>query len=361
MSNSQNSSWNFDVSSLMILLGEAEEERYRLGQPSLLQCLVAVPVVAMQSYIRSYDFLLHAAKFEYFSPYGVKTAPLRYMRLSNAIENSCLLQDGSYHVYRIPSSDDHPPIQAKAFRHFIYTAVWTLTTWALFAAIIAYCICVSGTTWIGLANCAGLTGWSAILRLIEWYNLERAPIDEAKVTAPADPDAVFVLGRRNSAFVLEGMRLDVKHWTSRGLRYRPRTAGIPARFWQALTRIFSMMMMVFVFSTIPNGSTTDQVVFIIINGLAQVNVLVGQYLQRSICLDELVSVDSKKPTTRTAIYGLLCRRFRAAEARRPWIDESGMLPHTNIWQSWKKMVLEGDERDANEIYRTLQNLIAKPA
>jgi len=46
-------SWKFDVSSFMVLLGESEEFNYRLMRRSLPECMSAAPVAGIQSYLHS--------------------------------------------------------------------------------------------------------------------------------------------------------------------------------------------------------------------------------------------------------------------------------------------------------------------
>ena len=103
----------------------------------------------------------------------------------------------------------------------------------MFAGVLVFTIMVPNTTWVGVTNCAAFTGWSIILRLIEKANVRLARINDAKITLPEGPDAVYILGRNNSAFVLEGTRKDVKYWTVRGLRYQKSTLGVPAWVFRA--------------------------------------------------------------------------------------------------------------------------------
>ena len=90
--------WAFDVSALMVLIGEQEELRYRLAGRSLAECFVAAPVAGIQSYLRSYEILLDQSPTKYFSPYGCNSAPLRNMKLDNAIRQKGLLKDGLYNL-----------------------------------------------------------------------------------------------------------------------------------------------------------------------------------------------------------------------------------------------------------------------
>lgn len=343
--------WSFDVASLMVLVSEGEEESYRLSQRSWLQCLVLAPVVGLQNYIRPYEFLLEPSSVEYFSPDGVKSAPLRYMRLANAIKDQHLLADSEYRVYRIVPDNELHGRKPGSRKYDVLIREWVLFSWAAFAGLLVFCLMVPDTTWIGLANCVAFTGWSLILRIIERVNVRPVDVHERNIALPDEPDAIFILGRNNSAFILEGARRDVKYWTMRGLSYQKSMMWIPASFWQWFTRLGSLVMLLFIFSSIPNGSTMDQVVFIILNGLAQVNVLVGKSLNSARCVAELDLVAHEAPETRTEVYGNLIRRFKELEANKKWIDASGMLPKTSIWEKWTAEVLKDDGRDVKEIYK----------
>lgn len=347
---SQQNPWSFDVASLMVLVSEAEEESYRLSQPSWPQCLATLPVVGLQTYLQSYDFLLHAAKLSYFSPYGVKSAPLRYMRLSNAISNGRWLEDSRFSVFKIPKT--HQPA-ARKYR--LLVILWLLLTWIMFSGVLVFTIIGPNTTWIGVTNCTAFTGWSVILRIIERLNIRPAEIDHSKTAGPENPDAIFILGRRNSAFVLEGTRRDIKTWTVRGLQYRKSSLGVPSWAWQTFTRLGSLTMLLFIFSSIPNGSTMDQVAFVVLNSFSQVNTLVGHRLISLYNLSKLELDEEATPENRTDVNGLLCRRYKGVEASRGWIDASGILPQTDVWQAWKLEVLKDDKRDVNVLYDTLES------
>ncbi|KAF4470317.1 hypothetical protein FALBO_2797 [Fusarium albosuccineum] len=347
--------WSFDVSSLMILVNEGEEEKYRLSQRSVLECLVLAPVVGLQTYIRSYDFLLDGAKLSYFSPDGVKSAPLRYMCLSNAINHEKLLEDRQYTVYHIPDScgGQNTVTQPATGRYQILLVLWVLFTWTAFAGIMVFTVTAPDTTWVGITNCAAFTAWSVLLRLIEMTNIQLGKVHDAKITLPEKKDAVYILGRNNSAFVLEGTRHDVKYWTTRGPVYQKRTMGVPSWVWQTFTRFGSLLMLLFIFSSIPNGSTMDQVAFIVINGMAQINVLVGQRLNSKCCLARLELDTSETPDTRTEVYGFLVRRFKELDDKNDWIDASGLLPQTKEWREWKGETKRDVRRDVNVIYNEI--------
>ncbi|EQK99917.1 hypothetical protein OCS_04377 [Ophiocordyceps sinensis CO18] len=171
-------SWSFDVSSLIVLIGEREELSYRLSQRSLLACLSAAPVIGLQSYIRSYDLLLETGPKSYFTPYGCNTAPLRNMRLQSAMDVGKLLADGRYTVYAIPPAPSDPPARRRR-RYPVYTillSLWVALTWLVVGLMTAVFLAGShATTWVGFVNCLVLSAWSVVLRVLEHFLIRPAP------------------------------------------------------------------------------------------------------------------------------------------------------------------------------------------
>ena len=101
--------WSFDVGSLLDLLGEQEEVNYRLMNRSLYQCLAAVPVAGLQSYMRSHKNIIHhnaSVPLVYRSPYGCKTADLTDYKLHHIIAVRELLDDSKVLIYHV-SGDGH--------------------------------------------------------------------------------------------------------------------------------------------------------------------------------------------------------------------------------------------------------------
>jgi len=139
------------------------------------------------------------------------------------------------------------------------------------------------------------------------------------------------MGRNNSAFVLEGSHEDIKNWTTRGITYKSHTLGIPSSVWQEFTRLGSLLMLLFIFSSLRNRSTVDQVAFIILNGPVQLNVLIGQRLNSECYLAQLERLQNSQEQTRTHIYVNLIRRFKKIEHDKSWVDASCLLPKTEIW------------------------------
>jgi hypothetical protein len=337
--------WNFDVSSLIILIGEELELRYRLSQRSFLQCITAAPVVGLQSYIRSYDLLLEPGALTYSSPYGCKTAPLRNVQLESAIRSNKLLEDGKFNIYKVR---EKPEKKSPIDRYDIILSVWVAFTWIIYGGLIAFSILIPTVTWIGIANVTVLTGWSIIVRVIEFLNIQ--PAEARRVGDPGDTDAIYILGRDNSAFVLKGTRMEIKIWTSRGLVYKSVIPGA-ARLFKGFTRITSLLVLLFIFSTIPNGHTMDQLAFIISNALGQVNVLLGQWLNSQICLSKLeVEKDGDMVDTRTHVYANLIKEFKDANKHDDWVDVLDLLPKTKRWTTWKTRYTADVSQDPKTLF-----------
>jgi len=208
---------------------------------------------------------------------------------------------------------------------------------------------------VSYATCAAFIGWSVILRLIEYLNVVTAPAERRNVNESDAPDAVFIMGRNNSSFVLKGSRQDVKDWTSRGLMYREAPCGVPAFIWQGVTRMASLMVLLFIFSAVPNGSTLDQVAFILLNAVAQLNVLVGQRLNSRCVIARLRKEEDSRVETRTHVYANLIREFRDAESEKQWVDASGILPRTEVWKEWKERVVHDEGNDPKKLYRVISD------
>jgi len=342
-------SWAFDVSALMVLIGEPEELRYRLAGRSLLECLVAAPAAGLQSYLKSYEVLLDHSHATYFSPYGCKTAPLRNMKLDNAIRHEGLLEDRNFNIYRISSSKT-PGSRGKQTWTWIL-ALWTAFTWLVFLAILLSCSIFSRATWIGFSSCVTFTGWSLVLRLVEYHMVHKPLAKVSLINGPNREDAVVLLGRGNSALILRGGREDIKNWTSGGLIYKDRAFGLPKSFWQSTTRVMTLLVLIFIFTTIPNGSPMDQLMFVVLNVVGQANVVLGHWLNSKFCLSSFYKVkeESAAVETRTEVYARILRQFKEV-GNNDWIDKVALLPNTPIWREWAKKVVEKRDKDPKSLY-----------
>lgn len=338
--------WSFDVSSLMVLIGESEEQKYRLARRSFLESVAAAPVSGLHTYLRSYEFLLDPGRFQYFSPYGCKQAPLRNMKLENAIREGRLLEDQRYTYFQIPA-------RGSKFDYDYLLLCWVCTTWVVLAGIVIFCIMAPWTTWIGVTTCCSLSLWSIILRLVEWAMVVPSR-DSYGGANPNSIDAIFILGRGASGLVLEGSRQDIKSWTSYGLVYRDQLcSGIPAAYCQWFTRVGTMGVVLFIFSTVPNASTTDQVAFIVLNILGQLNTLIGLRLNARHCLSRLKMAERHVGVQyRTNIYGFLIRKFKDLEDQT-WVDKASLTPDTPVWIQWREEVVKDNKQDPKQLYNKL--------
>lgn len=336
--------WSFDVSSLMVLLGESEEIRYRLAGRSLSEAIVAAPAAGIQCYLKSYDVLQRKSDIHYFSPYGCKSAPLRNMTLDNVIRQQHLLEDGHYSTYRIR-------VQRRSVTLSWLMMLWVAFTWLSFIAISVVCAVCADVTWIGLSTCVVFTSWSVLIRLVEYHMAYPLPVGQVPVSRPGDIDAVIILGRSNSALVLEGSRQDIKHWTSCGIVYVDRKLCLSATVWQSATRIGTLLVLMFIFVSISNGSTIDQLLFIVSNILGQVNVLLGYCFSAKSCLQLLERVEEHSAIveTRTHVYARLLRQFKDIRAN-DWVEKTGLLPNTPAWKIWRQQVIEGPDKYPKELY-----------
>ncbi|EWC47460.1 hypothetical protein DRE_00428 [Drechslerella stenobrocha 248] len=332
--------WAFDVSSFMVLVGESEEYRYRAMRRSITECFAAAPIAGIQSYLHSTASLAEATGRSYFSPVGMNSAPLRNMQLEHAINLKSLLADGSCAIYEIPQS--RKPAQERFQLPSLAILSWVLFTWIALAGILAGLVLSSGLTWIGYANVFGFVGWSILARLIDRFCMEKV------VNNTSDPDrddAVFILGRRNSCLILKGKRRDLVEWTGHGIRQKPGRLAKAAEYFMRTT---SLIVILFIFLTIPNGTTWDQVAFIGVNITGQLNVLLGQRLTANHYFSKLTLVKSVSVPTRTHVYGVLLREFGDGK----WVDDAGILPRTDVWDEWRSLVTTHDYRgmDSKKLY-----------
>ncbi|KAK8017007.1 hypothetical protein PG993_015196 [Apiospora rasikravindrae] len=344
--NDKSEDWMFDVSALMVLISENEELKYRLSGRNLLQAICAAPVSGIQTYLKSYDVLLEPSSYAYFSPYGGKSAPLRNLALENAIKRGRLLEDGKCTFFRIPQSrrrTGNEPLKL----------IWAGFTWACMGGLIVMSLMAPKATWIGPTNSLVYTGWSIILRIVEFVMIK--PSREPDSTCRPDaPDAVYILGRDNSALVLSGSRRDIKAWTTRGFVYNqdaksPHTTS----FWQMFTKVGTLLVIFLSFSTIPNGSTMDQVVFILLNLLGQANTLLGLWLNGRSCLDSLEELPGGKHVkNRTATYASLILFFKDVQDRN-WTEKAGLLPQTPVWTEWRDRIVREPDADPKALYNEI--------
>lgn len=351
---SARSTWSFDVSALMVLIGETEESRYRLMSHSLLECLSPCPVSGLQCYLRSYEWLSSQSDMTYFSPYGCKFAALRNMRLAYSIRKQGLLDAGKINTYQIRTSKRND--LCTSYR--VIFLVWVMVSWGLFLSILCLLVYLPHVTWIGWVNCLCFSSWSMALRLFEKFSIY--PRSRPRVSVPTELDAIFILGSSDSCFVLEGSREDIKKWTACELQFKgtaPHNSPYARRLaalGQNMVRLGSFMLLLLVFVTIPNGTTIDQVIFIFLNILGQTNVLICQELNAKCLFGSLVCRETLSVDCRTAVYAYLIRRFSDPKPGTKWPEAAGILPQTKVWRQWRKKVIEDRSAEPKVLYDALR-------
>jgi len=371
--------WMFDVTSLMILLGENEENAFRSARDTHLETLVAAPVAGILSYLKFYDGVPGTSRPTYLSPYGCKSAPLRNLKLENAIRKHGLLENGKYNTYE---TQDNPRRDSLDLVRFL----WLVFSWVYLGCLIAvwrlapFGVLPRGT-WVGITNIVVLSGWSVIVRTIELAMIDVREKERKQKAKDVGQDAAIFLGERNSALVIKGFRKDIKRWTTvNRLDFNNGTSHeIPNRLIQHFIRTGTICVLVLVFVTVPNGSTTDQLIFVLLNILGQANVFFGLELNAICCLRELKELRELReqppspvvdlvPGTqaeifsgdRTQIYGNLLRYFHAlGGVDSEWVEKTGILPQTSVWTDWAKEVAPTTE-DPKEIYKRLWEESIRP-
>ena len=115
-------------------------------------------------------------------------------------------------------------------------------------------------------------------------------------------------------------------------------------------QIGSLLILLLIFTTIPNGTTVDQLVFILINVLGQINVLVGQRLNAQCLLSRLQRVECISTESRTAVFAYLLRRYSAYGGDTSWAEAVKLLPKTDIWHRWRDRVVKNMNEDPKKLY-----------
>jgi hypothetical protein len=262
-----------------------------------------------------------------------------------------LLEDGNFTHLKIESRHC-AATRLVPQRQVILTWLWVGFTWLCFAALILFCVYAPHTTWVSQATCTIFTGWSVILRLAE--HVAFVPASHTDIFHPDKTDAVFILGRDRAGILLEGRREDIKHWTSSGFVYRG-MGGLSRGIWQGLTRVGTALVLLLIFAAVPNGSTTDQLAFITLNLLGQINTLVQLRLNAMRCIASWSVETRAQPPDRTSVYAHLIRHF--ADLDQAWIAKSGILPAAPAWDKWKIDILRPENREVSP--KTLYNKIAE--
>lgn len=325
----------------MVLLGEQDELNYRLMKRRLVDLLSLAPVAGLQTYLRDRSVVVEATGPAYVSPQGGNTAPLRNMRVARVISAKHLLDDGAVRIYHIrPQADAAKGRLANRVLSSPSCLFMVFCTWIIWGGLLAAAFVDDGATWIGKANLLAFGGWSVFLRVAD--NISFAP----GFHRPSNPDrfhcAIF-MGRRHSAFVLEGSRADIALWTSSGLALKD-TAWV---IWLGrLSRLGTLLLLVFIFTTIPNGSPDDQVLFVTYNILGQIGAWLGQRLHADQSFERLQLVEEEKTTSRTHVYANLLRKY----GDDVWVNNAGLIPQTPTWDAWRVAILDKPDADAKALW-----------
>ena len=152
------------------------------------------------------------------------------------------------------------------------TMFLAVSTWLTYGALLTLATITPTVTWIGVINLLGLVAWSLVLRMID----RAIFVPDDHVPSHADrPDAAVFMGRRHSALILEGSRADIARWTGSGLCLRTSSW---AHWLHTLSRVGTLAFLIWVFCSVPNGSTDDQLLFFGCNVLGWMNTYIGQRL-----------------------------------------------------------------------------------
>ncbi|CAG8977680.1 hypothetical protein HYALB_00009625 [Hymenoscyphus albidus] len=329
-------SWNFDVSSFMVLLGEGQELTLRQMRRSYLECLSAAPVAGLQSYLHSSFQLAEALGPDNISIQGVKKAPLRNQRTANLISAKKMLRNGYIKRYRIKprqkkTSDDNRNDNKRSQMPIVLETFWVILTWVVLGAIFFV---------LSWCNAAGHTSWKGIVPCFRMKRCTNTP------TKPDEEDQIVILGPRNSCVVFEGTRRDVNKWSGLGVELGP---GARGSFIGVLMWGISLVLLIAIFAIVPNGTTWDQVAWITLNILGQMNVLVCQWLNVEGSLTWLEEIHpglGEVVKTRTDVYGYLLEEFGNGE----WVDEMELLPKTELRRRWRHEWATNSHADVKLLY-----------
>lgn len=340
LQSSRLSSWRFEISALLPLLGGEQELEFRLVRRRPLDLLTLAPITGFTTYFSEHNVITDALGQTYFSPFGCKIAPLRNMRLKKLITSRGLLAHGSVRRYKVgprPKFSTLSRWMEHKFAQSNPTLILTVSSWSAVLSLMVFSATYANTTWIGFANVLVLCVWSITMRLVDRFTLEPVKHEPAE---PEGKDAAVFLGSRNSALILEGTRADVARWTGVSLQLR-QGPWIP---WIIrLSQAGTLCMLGFILLTIPNGTGQDQLLFMAINLLGQVNTWLGQWLHTEQTLRGLSLVSSQDTRTRTDVFGELLWTF----GKGRWVNSVGILPTSRTWEIWLEKVHDGGEKTTN--------------
>jgi hypothetical protein len=172
------------------------------------------------------------------------------------------------------------------------------------------------------------------------FNMKIA--EHKQLSSPKDPDEIVILGRRESCLVLEGTREAISKWTGQGVE--PKSVVV-----EGIIRWGSFIVLLLIFILVPNGTTYDQMAWIMLNLLGQLNVKMSQWINTERSLQRLTEITPQKTETRTHVWGFLLRQFNLPRVKSNWVDHLN-IPKTEVWKIWQKKVTEEKKKDAKKLY-----------
>jgi hypothetical protein len=120
-------------------------------------------------------------------------------------------------------------------------------------------------------------------------------------------------------------------WTGQGLEQKE--GELVERICMGM-RIGSFALLLYLLVVIPNGTTLDQVVFIMLNTMGQVNDMLGQNFNAKACFRQLELVEERVMPTRTHVYAYLLRRF----GNGSWVVKTSAYSYHNSSSStWRRV------------------------
>jgi hypothetical protein len=89
-----------------------------------------------------------------------------------------------------------------------------------------------------------------------------------------------------------------------------KTFGIDNKYIQRFTRLGTLFVLILVFITLPNGSTTDQLAFIFVNLSGQANTFLGLHFNAKSHKETFEEAREILVEYRTQVYGYVVRHFK---------------------------------------------------
>jgi hypothetical protein len=119
-------------------------------------------------------------------------------------------------------------------------------------------------------------------------------------------------------------------------------------------------MLLFIFATTPNGTIADQVCFIIFNGIGQANLFVYNHISMRRYENSFRQAEFRSDVdTRTRVYGKLIRYFQRKAKKIDRVEKVKLLPDISAWKMWMEEILQGNTKDAKELYDECRGIVQR--